>query len=371
LRKLTTLFSLALCLAGVSAGAQSATHVEAGGARVRYNDSVSTTSATLSAGGSLLTPRASASGIVAASTAQSSWTAFGAADGSLFPLARGPVRGELHGGGSLTAHGEGPGSARVLGGARLHLMRRSGGAWVGASVGGARDPIGWRPVTAGEIGAWLRLGAADVQALAMPVRIGGDVAYTDVEATARMATARSEVLAAAGVRTATKGFEESSGAWASVNGIAWVLPHVGITGGVGRYPSDPGQDLPAAAYASLGVRLTGRSARRPASVLPSDVLAAPGPGAAALSVSGVASGARRIALRAPGARTVEIMGDFTDWSPVAMTRGDGGSWVVSLPVSSGVHQVNVRMDGGEWMVPAGLTAVRDEFGGSVGIVVVP
>jgi hypothetical protein len=42
-----------------------------------------------------------------------------------------------------------------------------------------------------------------------------------------------------------------------------------------------------------------------------------------------------------------------------------------VPVTSGVHQVNVRIDGGEWIVPAGLTAVRDEFGGSVGILLVP
>ena len=66
------------------------------------------------------------------------------------------------------------------------------------------------------------------------------------------------------------------------------------------------------------------------------------------------------------------MGDFTDWTPLPMTASQPpGTWSIAVPVTPGVHQVNVRIDGGEWTVPAGLTAVRDEFGGSVGILLVP
>jgi hypothetical protein len=32
--------------------------------------------------------------------------------------------------------------------------------------------------------------------------------------------------------------------------------------------------------------------------------------------------------------------------------------------------MNVRLDGGNWLVPAGLLTVLDEFGGTVGLLVV-
>lgn len=355
-----------------SSEAQSAAHVEAGGARVRYSDSVAIAAATISAGGSALTSRASISGSLAGSTTQqSSWTVFGSADAAVFALVRGSVRAELHGGGSFSTYGQGVGSGRALGGARLHFMRSAGGAWIGAGAGGVRDPIGWRSLTAGEIGAWARFGATDMQAVALPVRIQEGVSYTDVEGTVRVTSARGELLGTAGVRTSVKGFEESAGHWAGVNAVAWILPRVEITGGVGRYPSDPGQDLPAAMYATLGLRVSQRSARRPNTVLPMDVQRVSTREAPVITVSGGTSSARRITLRASAARSVELMGDFTDWAPVSMERAEAGTWAASLPVTSGVHQVNVRIDGGEWSVPAGLTAIKDEFGGSVGILLVP
>ena len=64
------------------------------------------------------------------------------------------------------------------------------------------------------------------------------------------------------------------------------------------------------------------------------------------------------------------MGDFTDWHPQPLERAGEGRWALDTALSRGVHQLNVRFDGGEWVVPVGTVAVDDGFGGKVGIFVV-
>lgn len=353
--------------------AQAWGYLEAGGARVRYSDTVSLTAGTLSASASAFTPSTSASALVAASTARSGWTMFGSAQGSWLTPARGMLRGELHGSGSFSTYEQGSGAGQLLGGARLHFTRASAGAWLGVAAGSVKDPIGWRSSSAGEVGAWLQLSRAVVQAVVLPVRIAGGVRYTDVEGTVRLDNSSVELAGVVGARSGISGYDEGASAWASVNATAWVSRAVGITAGVGSYPTDPGQDIPAATYVSLGVRFSPGSARRASTVLPPDVLSAAVRDAPpTMTVSGGAGGRRTVSYYAPAARSVEIMGDFTDWTPVPMSSSRrAGTWSVALPVSAGVHQVNVRVDGGEWVVPGGLTAVRDEFGGAVGMLLVP
>src|SRR5690606_30592102 len=75
-------------------------------------------------------------------------------------------------------------------------------------------------------------------------------------------------------------------------------------------------------------------------------------------------------LRLPGARSASVMGDFTAWEPVPLTRGEDGSWHITVALEPGVHRVNLRTDDGEWRAPPGLTAVDDGFGGEVGLLVV-
>jgi hypothetical protein len=43
---------------------------------------------------------------------------------------------------------------------------------------------------------------------------------------------------------------------------------------------------------------------------------------------------------------------------------------VTLPLRPGKYQMNVRIDGGKWIVPKGLLSMSDEFGGAVGLLVV-
>jgi hypothetical protein len=65
------------------------------------------------------------------------------------------------------------------------------------------------------------------------------------------------------------------------------------------------------------------------------------------------------------------MGDFTDWKPQPLIALGSGRWIISDALASGVHHLNVRFDGGPWVVPSGISAVDDGFGGRVGLLVVP
>jgi 1,4-alpha-glucan branching enzyme len=77
-----------------------------------------------------------------------------------------------------------------------------------------------------------------------------------------------------------------------------------------------------------------------------------------------------IAIRAPHAERVEIAGDFTRWAPLTLERLPGGWWQLRVPTRAGTHRVSVRVDGGRWLAPPGLPPVLDEFGGTVGLLVV-
>ena len=81
-------------------------------------------------------------------------------------------------------------------------------------------------------------------------------------------------------------------------------------------------------------------------------------------------GARRLRVRVPGARSVELAGDFTNWQPIALRQGDTDEWEVTLPIAPGVHRIAIRVDGDGWTTPPGVAAVADEFQGTVGVIVV-
>ncbi|HEX7978687.1 MAG TPA: glycogen-binding domain-containing protein [Gemmatimonadaceae bacterium] len=79
---------------------------------------------------------------------------------------------------------------------------------------------------------------------------------------------------------------------------------------------------------------------------------------------------RVLIVRASGARTVEIMADFTGWAPVALTAGALG-FERAFTLSTGTHRVVVRIDGGPWRPATNTPAVDDDLGGRVGLLVVP
>ena len=70
------------------------------------------------------------------------------------------------------------------------------------------------------------------------------------------------------------------------------------------------------------------------------------------------------------AALVELMADFTGWSVVALQR-TGSAWRIERMISPGPHRVAIRIDGGEWIVPANLPRVEDDLGGTVGLITIP
>jgi len=74
-------------------------------------------------------------------------------------------------------------------------------------------------------------------------------------------------------------------------------------------------------------------------------------------------------LRCRNARAVELTGDFTDWTPVSLEAREGGWWRVALDVPPGLHQVQVRLNGGAWQPPPGLPRTQGAFAGVAGVVV--
>lgn len=67
---------------------------------------------------------------------------------------------------------------------------------------------------------------------------------------------------------------------------------------------------------------------------------------------------------APGAMSVQLVGDFTQWQarPISMRKGPGGVWRASVALPSGTHHYRFVVDG-EWRDdPECTLRVQNPFG---------
>lgn len=72
----------------------------------------------------------------------------------------------------------------------------------------------------------------------------------------------------------------------------------------------------------------------------------------------------RFELTAPDARSVELAGSFSEWSPdIDLRRLSDGRWAALVPLSPGVHDYVFRIDGERWMPDPSAPMVADGFGG--------
>jgi hypothetical protein len=159
-----------------------------------------------------------------------------------------------------------------------------------------------------------------------------------------------------------------------VSVAAWLTAHVGVVMSAGTYPVDLTQGFPGGRYFVVTLRIAPARARPALGVLPSlDALTVTPRGGTTteLVMQQTTNGTWELRVRAPGAGRVELNGDFTSWQPVSMSSVSNGWWTLTLPLASGTHQLNVRVDGGPWTVPAGLLSLDEEFGGRVGLLVIP
>ncbi|HEX8849806.1 MAG TPA: glycogen-binding domain-containing protein [Gemmatimonadaceae bacterium] len=385
-----TLAGLALAVVPAAAQQSSAT-IEASSSRLRYAGDTATSGA-FTVSPTLHAARANASLDMAGGLSQftaGGWSMQGLLAGAAFTPWR-PIVGELAGTTGGSVHADGNRTAESLASVRLHAVRGGVGAWLGGSVGQTWDSLGWHDVRGTEGGLWVERGGFIATASVAPTRVADSTSFTDVQLAMRALAGRADFGATIGARSGDRA-ALGSGArgWVNASVALWVARDVAITASAGRYPADPLQGYQAATYGAIGLRVglrdLGASPER--SSAPDR---APAPGRvsrpltrvdratseAARTISGfelrsAGAGQRIVRLRAPGARRVEVAGDFTSWQPVALVGQGDGWWTATVPIAAGTYEMNVRVDGGEWLSPPGLTTLADEAGGVVGVLVVP
>lgn len=333
---------------------------------------------TAAAGLSYLTMRSQlAANAVAARTPNDLYTGQALVTAAQFGPPFRPSRWELSvTGSSFGLSGDAPSyGAQLL--AREHIGKASGGGYAGISTGTVGQSGAWRRVFGAHGGGYLRLDTSGNDELS------GVLAYTDAapplgfQAALRYADAFGywqhrdravDLLVGGGARMSTSRSLGHAG-WASAAAAIWVGPRLAVVVSAGRALEDVTRGVPSVRYFSLALRLGQRSPGATSAITRRPPKLDDGDGR--LDVRATGDSLRLVTVRADSATTVELMGDFTDWEPVAMAKMPNGSWGLERPVAPGVHHVAIRIDGGPWRAPPNLTRAPDEFGGEVGILAVP
>jgi hypothetical protein len=331
---------------------------------------------------------------IAALTSDGRWTGQAVLSGAAYapPLqrARWEVSGLLTGfgvdGGGSTA------SAQLL--AREHIDLDRGGIFGG--IGGARVMQEWkaRPALLAQAGGFVRLDPfgmrqlsaafayTDVQPKATDEFLWPRVRYADAVGYFQSSGPRMELLLGTGVRVIPRATSVDgevtplrTATWVSASATWWMTSNLAIVAGAGRALEDALRGVPTARYASLalriGVRSGGLMSARPRDAAPSDHSSSLP--RLVVTRAGAEDETRTLTVHAPAAEIVELMADFTGWEAVSLNKQDSprGSWTLTRALSAGTHRVAIRLDRGEWIVPANLPRVADDFGGMVGLVTVP
>jgi len=285
------------------------------------------------------------------------------------------LRAEFSGSAGINVYADNPGYGHLLGRARLHYDRATSGIWTGAAAGQSYFGSTATTPLQLELGGWTVYRNLAVNAILMRSWFT-DTAYLDLVGTARWRDGSFRFEGSLGLRT------WSDGGGQGVYGELYMLvPLHGLVAAQiagGRYPSDPIRGVIAANYVSVGLRIeafsTRGAAQRIAQTGYSREVGDPealAPGEATLRVRSSSRRNWTICVAAPGAESVELSGDFTDWRAESLRRTAPDCWEFTSPIPPGIYRVNVRLDGGRWLVPGGLRTEDDEFGGRVGILVIP
>lgn len=372
--KLLTIAALLLA-ANTAFGQRSGASIDVSGLNMRYADSINANAVavTPSLWAETNFTSASANGTLSSYTS-GGWSAQGNADASFFTKALGHLFGEFEGSGGGSAHNDLSRTAQILGSLRAHLAGPDEGIWIGGGAGSAWDGSTWRSIRQGEAAAWARFGYATASLSATPVVVDDSIKYTDAQASAALNLPLVELSASAGFRNGSRlpTIGGTAKSWGSVSVAGWIASHIAIVASAGTYPVDFTQGFPGGRFASIGLRLGQRRfLPTPASMhdvaqLDPTVPVAPRRGMT-LDVRDIGGANRLLRLNAPSAKVVEVMGDFTSWKAVRLDSADSGWWTGSFHIEPGIHELNVRIDGGNWIVPKGVPSRKDELGGSVGI----
>jgi hypothetical protein len=262
----------------------------------------------------------------------------------------------------------------ALAAARVHFLVPGGGAWIGATVGRTAFGSVARPVRAATLAVWTVRRDATFTASLTATRVG-DTTYSDLSALGEWTRGNVILDGALGARVWSR--FAGRGLYGEVIAVITLRPALALVFGGGRYATDPTRGSISGRYASAGFRIVGLRPPRPERFDPSVLLksfrhdaAAADPPAAPASIEFTnAAGNCTFVVHAAATR-VEIASDVSGWHAVLLAPAGADTWTVTLAVTPGLHRLNVRLDGGDWLVPGGLAPVADEFGGSVGLFVV-
>ena len=318
---------------------------------------------------------------------QGSWTVFEsgnsilqatAAAAWIAPAAR-QWRFELSGTTGVTRYADQAAFGHALARGRVHVFAANAGGWIGATTGASFDGSAETPVELG-IGGWsVRDGVALVGSLSA-TWLGND-RHLDVGGAVRWTMRRVELETRLGIRpfanSAGRVGDALTGLWGELSAVVPLRSHLSLNLSGGSYPSDPVRGVLGAKYATAGLRIDFAAREQlPAMIIPPAIVAA----VQKSRQSGSSPAARIeilplgstyvVRIHAANAQSVELMGDFTDWNTTALTRAGDGIWELRIELMPGVHRLNIRIDGGAWLVPDGARPEQGEFGDAVGVIVV-
>lgn len=184
--------------------------------------------------------------------------------------------------------------------------------------------------------------------------------WSDVEGRLGWTVGRASMEAVVGARPRVASY--AAAVWTRIGASYPVNDRLSLAAFAGTDPGHVGFGVPSSMFASVALRARPwrRTAGTGRDLSPLVAFTATREGAAGY----------RVTYLATHAKTVEVSGDFNRWSPVALRQTHAGVWEVMLPLTPGTYRVNVRIDGGRWLPPAGLPQAEDDFNGAVGVLVV-
>jgi hypothetical protein len=316
---------------------------------------------------------------IIAMTPDSRFSGQGLLTASRYASARHRLRWELTGTGSAFGVSTLAPSFAWQGVAREHLALSLGGIFAGVSGGTVAQAGVGRPILGAQAGGFVRLDPLGIDELSAALALTDAgvrpfvpglverVRYADAIAYWSHRGERIELATGGGVR-AHSPRDAAGQLWGSASATLWMADRAAIVLAMGRALADESRGVPSVRYLSVGLRLASRAGRGAAGL---PVRRAPRDEPGRLDVVWGADSSRVISVHSITANSIEIMADFTDWEPVPLASLPNGDWSVARVVAAGSHRIAMRVDGGAWIVPPNLPRVTDEFGGEVGIVIVP
>ncbi|MBM4188556.1 MAG: hypothetical protein FJ206_14730 [Gemmatimonadetes bacterium] len=272
----------------------------------------------------------------------------------------------------LSKYSESGVAGHALATGRLHFTRGREGLWTAVTTGATGDGSS-TPVEVAVAG-WLR---ADRLSFTSTATVGwvDRGRLIDLAGSLRWRSdAGVELEGRAGNRWTRPGvgrlWENPRGAYGEASLTVPLGSRLAFAVSGGTFGADPVRRSVGARYLSTGlsIRALGRELRRPN---PTANPSAPIPSTGIRFLAEGSGPTRRLTARLDRpVQRVEIMADFTDWEVVQLARTGPTTWRLEMTIEPGVYRFNVRIDGGEWLVPDGVRAESNEFGGRVGVVIV-